>query len=975
MRPVVPDGGAPWSVFYRVRTRPEAGEDQGGRRYLMARYTVAPDDDVSPLALLEVLDGDRTRLRGVTREEAAALDALSVSDAEPDLSRAGETFCRGALFYVLSGIPVSVTEDVEEQEFFSWVAALWELLPPDLRVHLSAGWGVGNSFSGHLAVTHTALRSPECALFSPSELAWTPPAYKTVREEDLFFEEDQELGAYYVGFLFDEDGGYFDAEGEWPVRPAPVLTEEKREFLRLPAFSFPELPDWHDQVVMDAFRYPGLKVRDRDTYRDIRDWLKTGQYEDEVLPLLDVGRSLTFESTRKQTLCLMMGAMAEDDSRPRADRGIWVALSKNRSAPLYHRIEPLLSYINEVDVPWSSRARLLAALRGGNTLDVLRRLTLTTDAKRREADGLLQEVTEILRGCLDDSVKGAMDDAMFKHAPGGNEYLLRHAELLQLQTPPAAYSDWLDGEGLRLMRVFVSWREDFGDVPPQDIVRVSPGPDREALWGMLLGVEDPRAALSAAGLMTAEQYRAFAEAFTLEWARADAARRQYLLGWFDALGLLSWYHKHGRLEGLDPLLLLHADVPLSQREQFDSVVREVEGVRVPLSLEKLAAAACLAYAEHILDRIWLASAGQNAGLMLMMRQWPQRDTEALGVRPSNRLPVPPEVERASRELMFSPAGLNEVLRRVENGTRRASAGHYWEWAERYWQTHQGYRPDESFQPGAMELCWYLWHSSLPPGTPTPLSRQEVERAAELVRDSGFAEALRGRAQEFWREAAEGDAWRLMLLLLLFPQEGLNPSPMQLIGLATYYDWLAEHLRQWPWRREAFEVASVPFHTLSYKGDMGRWSDAFRQSPIWAAFRGVPDVQRLPTGALERALQHYCRIGEATLADHRAFLVREAKSRMCRDFVRAYERLPSFDPAIVRVLREFVIPELASRHGESQVENIFQAFFAVLKEDRRKNAPSVPQEIDGEFYDLIQYVVRNTSEGTIWRAARHHLFNV
>lgn len=962
MRPVMPNGGDPRSVFYRVRTRPEAGEGQSGRRYIMARYMVEDEEDgVSPLALFDAMDGGETRLRGVTREEADALDALTVSVAEPVLGRVGEAFCRGALVYVLSGIPVSITEEVDEGEFFAWVTALRALLPSSLRVHLSAGWGVGDSFSGQLAVTHTAHRAQACAHFSPSGQVWTPPTYVTVWDDNRqpvqhnFFERRLEPGYSYLRF-------FFGSEDEWAVYPPPAFNQDALKLINsLPDSQFrDDLPDWYDPDTIKIFRRPGLKVRDEFTFLDIEDWLENNLYEDEVLPLLDVTRSMTYRSTRQKTLHLILKAMAKPDSIHRADTVLWAALSGRYP----ERFEPLVA---EASGPWSARAQLMAALRRGDTLDALRLLLL---AARKEAHDLHEEAVQSLHDCLDDSVERALNDRPTAATPEPNDgdYLAPHAELLRLKPPPAAYRDWLDQLGLRLMAAFASWRERFGEVPQDDILRISPSRDRDALYEMMFGVEDPQIHLARVSPLSEEQFRAFADVFVQEWERSDAARRQYLLGWFCALGVYDWLRRQGLLHYVHPLLLIYMNYPpmqgvgepgpLPTGQQFIRVTEDVRSGRVPPALLTKVSAFCLEHLEELILAV-PAQAKEEGQWRALAAMWPRPYATVFGlgnVTPADR--VPEMVERAALNINISPATLNRLI--AEQSLRLT-----FEDAQLYWNEAQKTPPNPNSPPQAAELCWYFEHGELPRQPPAD-PQADQNHFVRLASAAGKSEMLRANALRWWGEASKW--WQMTLLLLLFPSEVFEPTPTQLGELIPYRDWLSRYLREHATslREGNFYVATLPFHSLSYRYDQSNWRPGFNQSSIWAAFRGVP-VSDLPENALYYALRSYSP-GRADLVDDERRPMREDRARLCHTFLDSYlrgadgERSASFDPALRKVLYEFVLPELRVANTLDGAKRIFWDVEHALEDPYWEEREGMAQRHGPSFYGLLQMLFRNYGPG-------------
>lgn len=163
------------TVACRLRRRPESGEGGTGRRYWLGRYLcsaqVAPDPLTCFLAL------GKEPLRGITPAAARAPGRpLSLPRADPpELGEGARSFLEQALVFVISGLPVGITA-LEEETFFRWVAALWNLLPGPLRPLLSAGWEVHPEETSRLSLSTSSQFSPLVAVFDPRQELWTPPS-------------------------------------------------------------------------------------------------------------------------------------------------------------------------------------------------------------------------------------------------------------------------------------------------------------------------------------------------------------------------------------------------------------------------------------------------------------------------------------------------------------------------------------------------------------------------------------------------------------------------------------------------------------------------------------------------------------------------------------------------------------------------------------------------------------------------------
>jgi hypothetical protein len=251
----------------------------------------------------------------------------------------------------------------------------------------------------------------------------------------------------------------------------------------------------------------------------------------------------------------------------------------------------------------------------------------------------------------------------------------------------------------------------------------------------------------------------------------------------------------------------------------------------------------------------------------------------------------------------------------------------------------------------------------------PSSRTEVSNFVQLAHKAGVLGQLLEESQAWWNSSQEG--WQLLLLLHLFPDENFVPSAVQLGWLVPHHDWLSDHLREnadHPSRRDAFELATLPFHSLSFRQHGHRWNNTFAlRSVVWAAFSGVP-VSMLPGSALAAALEAYCRVKHAPTYAELSLLRREAQADMCLLFLQNYFGQASFDPALFKVLYEFVLPVLRRWYNRKEA----QALFAAVKREvldvrgEERHADFFPHS-EPALHELLRMIVRNCDSKVIEQA--------
>lgn len=893
LRPVLVggDGKRLQSLFYRVQMRPEDGEGRGGRRYTIARYLVAEEDGPDPGALLQAMNS--LPLQGMTRHEASAIAAIEAPSTEVESSPVVNAFMRKAVTLILSGISLSIISEITEQEFFSCVAALWRALPPALRPLLSAGWGVGSSYSGRLAVVRASQRAPDAALFCPDELRWARPDCVTTWDEsdrpvsNTFFKGRLRPARSYTRYVFSGAGG------KWSASFTPHSERVAGLVGALPPLKLSALPDWRERLLVRAFRDPGLRAEDHFDLGRLERWLRTGAGDADPQLCLDA-RSFTYEATRHDALYLILGALAHPFTRRRrGDRALWLSLVGG--CP-----DSFENIINGASGAGSHRALLLLSVARRDALQTLGNLLLAE--QHGEANDLLPEAEAALGACLNDSTQAA-----------ARNHLHAHARLLQ--SPPETYLRWLRRNPLPLMRAMACWPDDFGAEVYDRIIELSQADDALAFHELIKGSPPPPSAANYVNQLPAERRAVFVEQFNQDWLRLDgnvADRRERLLEWFRALGLRERVHLLLRLAAGERLSQAEADQLADEVEKGE---QEVEGGYVPPSLVPVVAAFVLNYFQHLGRRVRLRARQWS----LIHAQWPSRHARALvnGVGVRDQRLVHRAVAEAARGMLVPFDVMNSALReRIMFADFGDLAQLFWEWAVRL-------APRPGSRPTAVDLCWHVSNGELPNLEPSDPS--EVDIFARLAIESGMAAKLSETSLRLWTGARSG--WHLLLLLRTFRDVDFWPSASQLGWLVWYQDELIAHLRNGnvsQCRRDTFSLATQPFQSLPFtEYERTLWRpDYATNSVIWAAFSRVP-LPLKQEGALRTALRAYTSSPLEPYTEQQSTELLERQARLCLTFLNSYEGSASEATAVRMILNDFVFPRFRSSTEERVKERFVQ----------------------------------------------------
>jgi hypothetical protein len=903
LRPVVRGGKGLRSLFYRVRSRAEDGEGQSGRRYTLARYLAVPEEGVNPLSLLAALNS--VPLEGITRAAARDISPLESEPEHPALDHVAEAFLREALIYILSGVALSITDEISEAKFFALVAAVHERLPPVLRPHLSSGWNVGSSYSGKLGITYTTHRAGSAALFSPTTLTWSSPEYVTTWNAqhkpvvNTFFDARLEPGRLFERYIFRE-ANHSDSSSSVSERLSNLVGS-------LPRVEVPELPDWNDPVIVRIFRYPGLQARDQFAIRALAEWLATGEENAEAC--LDA-RALSYQSNRLKALELILQGLSEPSSKLRADHALWLSITGK--VPI-----SFTNVINGWTGIGADRARLIAAI-GSN--DVFKTLSAFQLAAPDERQGLPAEVVTHLFKILDQSLVTSPENV-----------LPYHSRLLL--SPSSQYHEWVNEHSLELIRALGLQQE----TPQEALTAIADISGSDTIRALHSFMNDQTLTPVFADLLRRLQpaeRSVFIELFNHRWSRQDeltAVRRQRLLDWLRVLNPPSSRH---------PLLRLEAGAELTDLEVAD-IADDVERQHVPESLLP-------AVAELALQK-WAAVGRRITSRVTHWRpvtnRWPREHARVLGMAKGTDAPDP-HIVRAAQQFRIKFADLEHLLTIWLGSHKFADAAPLlWDWSIQL-------EPRIGSPLTALDLCRHFENGRLPDAQ---LDSREFDRFVILVKGSGRGKIPSEVVQNMWRFALR--FWQVKLLLTLFPQENLEANLSQLSLLVPQQAWLATHLRDpqvHALRRDWFKIATVPFQSLSFR-ESPMWRDDFINSPLRAAFRGVP-ASMLPTEALRRALRAYA--GSA-IEGHTApppENIIEEQARLCLTFLRSYKGAASENDATLKVLFEFVLPLFRERWSKEHFTAVLAGVGADLKLPGYERTDKYRGRFSPSMYELLSEIL-------------------
>jgi hypothetical protein len=873
------------TVAFRMRQRPEDGDEGIARRYWLGRYVFAPLGNLDPLTALEAL---APPLVGLVRSDGE-LDAEELGSPQAGALEVGDRkIVLQTIVYLMSGIPVGVAPPIADAAFFRLAGAIYSRLPAPLRPLFSAGWGVTASLGSQLAFSCSDGFSGETAVFDPKSGTFRAPGTGRAGGLSTFAPTDLEPGRMYVHVAFARDalnkidlnkaGDALERVLLWPA--TTIGGGEK------PLVSFSK------DGVGAAFRENGLHCLDHARFELVSRWLAGTGADDESDLCLSVDE---YHSTayRDALIKLAVEALGEGGGRGRAERLLWISLRAEDS----RRVRAILA---SSQGEAAARSRLLAAAELGED-DVLD--ALANIAGLDVEDALPREARALLERQLDATLESSNVSA-----PRASELAAGHTRLLMSGSPPLVYVEWakrrVEGLSIRLAGGNAAARGGAlaaltrltGDETPALVERV--------LSGDAPGLGDGERLAGAPHLL------AWAvERLVRRWRSPLAADRDAVVPWLAVCpGLLPE----------DPLSLLARGEAAAFEAHGEELARLVGEGRLPAVLAPVLAAEVLKEWPrrlHVLQLNLQVAKGIQS-LMPAAVQWllfgPMR-----GAPPRLGLaPITPQIEAAARAIRPPEPRIDNMLAfRAAQGVPldlSEVAPYVWDWSAN--------EPSEIGASGGIcAACRGLRQGKLPDQRLTP---SVVEVVSQIARHGATREELRTMRNALWNRIEDispvGQS-QLHLTLSIYPREDLIPEPRHVAALVPQPDWLAPSVRApevHPAREERFAVALAGFQSLDYRGlDAARWRDEFQASHVWMVFRNLPS--RLE-GDLGTAVGAFARRRN----DQRLDLAGKWYRNQTRDAGEADIRSTS-----ERLLREILLPLWCSMvDGEVQ----WRAFCAVIE---------------------------------------------
>ncbi|MDQ3801749.1 MAG: hypothetical protein M3384_20180 [Acidobacteriota bacterium] len=955
LRPfVATQNSEPQPVFYRVRRRFEKGENAGtGRRYKLGRYLTVKEnepngnkqasenkaadqnekikktEEINPLMFLKAMKGapfggirldESDQIYGFQLEieeeakEFPIMDnsfpdgykLISIKLPEPVENDLTAAFVKKAVPFILSGIPVDISENISEEDFFLCVFAVWSAVPPPLRRFLSAGWGVSRSVANNFAISCSQGQGSTRAYFSAHSREWREPlqvispaaggqtnlvdfAPRMVKPGEIHFQKDYTK-------LCDE----YAAGGEDLSSDEKALARLLNEF---PEVELSPFPTWREAGLLKTFRSPGIRALDTDTLEKLKNWLDG---KAERPPFWDA-RKFLFLANREKAFEAILDSFGEaGEACERAELALWNSLSGGAT----DAFNEILNKRCQPYAPNNYRALLFAKIQAGDAPESINLLTYA--ARFGEAENLPEYVQEALLKLLDKTIDAPEGESLVYH-----EKLINHEELPEFENLPKVYRDWFKINGEPLVKASAMERLHFDARLEERIRQLMPdNPVVQTICNLQrIGgnptEEDDNLTFAA---ITAENYQWFVGFLRRLWQNGNKLRRKDLEPW------------------LNLIKPLNSDVPLwniyfgETVENAQLLYREVEKDLVPDSneMEDSLASYVLAHWEAFSARV----TDKYSAWRQFVNRFPLNFEKAFfptqAVEIHNRPKVTRKMSEAADKFSVS-VGFSDRIIAMWNAD---SPPGFSEIAPFLWKVLIG-RGDFDNSGSIADLCRQMQNGRLPkPVLPG------IDYIGELARFIHYAKAdkhLKRNAEKWWeriqQDAAEAKrsghyplilAKQTIILLSLFPQIDFKPTATQLEFLVLYRQWLKEHLNKEGnhiKRRDRFDVAAKDFHSSNF--DRKTWKEDYSGTILWAAFSGS-SLERQNPGTLRKALEFYSytngRRSATEIGD---------QARMCLQYLKSYrddfeEDAEIEDEALTKAVREGLLPLLMKKYGSQEM---------------------------------------------------------
>jgi len=835
------------SVMGRVRMRPEDGENGSGRRYMIARYLVSPDDGPTPEQMLWAMN--RQPLIALTRADVTA-SVTPVRIAQPgiDVPRNGadpsmEAFLRTAADYALSAVPVTITGEVDEETFFRWVTSLWHLAPASIRPLFSAGWNVAPSLSGELLITRSPAAASSAASYSTTTQRWTPPARveirrTTTRVDTMAFTEERLVPGRSLAFLH----GVGSGQDKWFSAP--------------PLFDFPPIPDLRDATTIRALRWPGLRLADDFRRLRVAQWFRGAAAID--LEQERAAGDFIYADTQSRALADLLAALAGPRPvRDHADEYVWRLTEASSGGWLRETLQGAIG-------PGAARGRLLLMLRGPATdAEAMNALAEATLAD--EAQGLPDSAVAAVRAVLDRHVR-VLDET-------GTGI---HRRLILSDHAPAEYRAWVRENEITLALTITKWPADDRMAALEALLRDG-SPALQPFGRWLRGQPPAPGDAQVIATLPAEVRELFARSLASAWCHAVdriVARRAQVLAWM-------------AVEAPNPpesaLLRFALGQDISSAADVAEIVADVERGYVPDLLN---------------ERLAVFAVARWAGVATSLRShvtawsgivdwWPRPARRLLlDIDRESQANTPRPVLDALDQMQLPADEVEAMIERWSGWPERANDAPL---GAQLWHFAATARVATRPRLRSVEIVHELVSHHL--SGLAPVHAAAVARVLDLVAAARVATL---DAAVLWPQATL--SWQILLLLRIFPNAALRPSVRQLEALARDREEF-DRYRPEITSQERFallEILTLGFHSIDFRRPATTvWRDDYRDSFLWAVFSGVPLDQQ---GSLRDSLDFYTHDARARVDAIRTYLQAAAP----RDR----------DEAAYRALRDGVFPLLA-----------------------------------------------------------------
>lgn len=789
-------GGRIIPVFARVRELPEL---RTSRRYQRATYAVAPPE-ASPTALMRAFD--LTPLEEFVREETPrVLSELTVEPGTGPTDGVNGEFVNVALECILAGIPVVIRGAIDEPRFFELVDSVWWRLPPTMRRWLSAGWGVGRSLDGKLAISAGLVGGAGSASYDLATSSWEVPGPADAIERRL------SRGYIRIAYKGDAVASEVDADRmRWIEQVMTVHPPDERAL------------EWDLPPVREAFNAIGRAAWDAWRLDSVRRALNKEDWRGaDPEPIL---KDLWCQGTPRLCVRLILAALASPPTHRVAARVLarWWAISPK---VVEEEIENMPADAPALEV--IQRARRVP----NEVLQKLEAASPTAELDPLEEAGVFAALASGLQ-----------------HLDAGGVTL--HERILQRATLTAGYREFIDGFAWPLALAIDRRAPTYSPRLLERLLIHSPEDVHPALRQLLrLTSWEPPEVEGLSGV-SAQLKADLDERVVARWqARSTTpAQRESLLEWAllvtDTSRLLVVEIVRASRAGAGIRSLTH--------EQVKDLTGEVVDGRLPISVDRLVAELVIRQLDQFLDGILSTP---NAWTTIA-KNWPASYRCTLGFSTKSNeenvlyLPEPirsfreQHVERLLRfwcderpeQLAGQGVASNLIALVRERGFNQPIAPIAW-------------------------ICSRLLDSGVPSfiGAKDLLELGAAARAARLFcifeqrdRENLIPQGLR----QLWsRYDVPGNV--LLLVLMLFPEVDFKFSQSQEILLGQHRDDLRRHLEDEKVlhrRREQLRLAAAPFHFFDYATD----GQSCPTTILWGAFRGVPLKNQVTP--LKAVLEYY-----------------------------------------------------------------------------------------------------------------------